>query len=58
MSKSAISAYSRSLYADEAGAQLVEYALLCTIIAVAVIATLTVISGNLSTIFSKIGNDL
>jgi len=58
MLKAAISAYSRWLYADEAGAQLVEYALLAAIVAAAVIAILTLLGGNLAAIFSNLGNDL
>ena len=58
MPKSAISAYLRSLHADEAGAQLVEYALIAAIIAVAAVAALTLVSTNLSAIFSTIGNAL
>ncbi|HEX9494473.1 MAG TPA: Flp family type IVb pilin [Candidatus Limnocylindria bacterium] len=43
---------------DEAGQGLVEYALIISIIAVAVIVAMVFLRGQLQTLFSNIGNNL
>ncbi len=43
---------------DEAGATAIEYALIASLISVAIIAGATAIGNNLVTIFDKIGNAL
>ncbi len=43
---------------DEAGQGLVEYALILVLIAIVVIAALTFLGGQVSTVFSNIANSL
>ena len=44
--------------ADESGATAIEYGLIAALIAVAIIAALTALSGNLQNTFNYIGNQL
>ena len=48
----------RSFFAKEDGQGLVEYALILVLIAVVVIAILTLLGGRVSTVFSSIGSGL
>ena len=43
-----------SFVANEAGATAIEYALIASLIAVAIIAALTTVSGQLQTVFSEV----
>jgi pilus assembly protein Flp/PilA len=44
--------------ADESGATAIEYGLIAALIAVAIIAALTALSGNLQNTFNFVGNEL
>jgi pilus assembly protein Flp/PilA len=48
----------RSFFAKEEGQGLVEYALILVLIAIVVIGILTVLGGQVSTVFSKITSGL
>ncbi len=48
----------RSFFAKEEGQGLVEYALILVLIAIVVIAILTVLGNRISSVFSKISNEL
>ena len=43
---------------DETGATAIEYALIASLIAVAIVATLTILFGNLNNVYTEIANDL
>ena len=44
--------------ADESGATAIEYGLIAALIAVAIIAALNALSGNLQTVFNYVGTQL
>ena len=44
--------------ADESGATAIEYGLIAALIAVAIIAALNALSGNLQTVFNHVGTQL
>ena len=48
----------KSLWADESGQDLVEYALLVALIAIIVIAALRLLGPIIATVFNKISNNL
>ncbi|MXP25484.1 Flp family type IVb pilin [Altererythrobacter indicus] len=48
----------KTLLRDEAGATAIEYGLIAALIAVAAIAALTTLGGNLSTTFTNVGDSL
>jgi pilus assembly protein Flp/PilA len=48
----------RELFAEEAGQGLVEYALIIAVIAIAIIVAMIFLRGQISNIFSTIGNSL
>jgi pilus assembly protein Flp/PilA len=43
---------------DEAGVTAIEYALIASLIAVAIIGAVTTVGTNLSTVFTEVGNTL
>jgi len=47
-----------SLWSDESGQDLAEYALLIALIAIVVIAAVTLLGGNISTVFNNIAGAL
>jgi pilus assembly protein Flp/PilA len=47
-----------SLWSDESGQDLAEYALLIALIAIVVIAAVTILGGNISTVFTNIAEEL
>jgi pilus assembly protein Flp/PilA len=53
-----IQALTNSMRNDEEGATAVEYGLMVSLIAVAIIAAVTLIGGNLSTLFSGVAGVL
>jgi pilus assembly protein Flp/PilA len=48
----------KSLAADQDGATAIEYGLIAGLIAVAIIAAVTTVGGNLTTLFTNIGTRL
>ena len=48
----------KALWADESGQDLVEYALLVALIAIVVIAALTLLGPIIGTVFNNIGTEL
>jgi len=44
--------------ANESGATSIEYALIASLIAVAIIAAVTTVGGKVSTVFTEVGNSL
>lgn len=48
----------RGMWSDESGQDLAEYALLLAMIAIVVIASLVVIGGGISDVFTGVGNEL
>jgi len=48
----------KNLWADESGQDLVEYALLVALIAIVVIAALTLLGPIIATVFNNIGDEL
>ena len=48
----------RSMIKDENGATAIEYALLASLIAVAIIAALQTVAGQLNTVFSEVSTSL
>jgi len=48
----------KNLIRDDSGATLVEYGLLLALIAIAALAALTFLGGNVKTLFSNVANDL
>lgn len=50
--------FGKSIRRDEAGAGLVEYALLVALIAIVLIAALVFLSGGIGSVFSKAGSTL
>jgi pilus assembly protein Flp/PilA len=48
----------KRLIADESGATAIEYGLIAALIAVAIIAALNTLSGNLQNTFNYVGNQL
>jgi pilus assembly protein Flp/PilA len=48
----------KSLVVNESGATAIEYALIASLIAVAIIAAVSTVGGNVSTVFTEVGNSL
>ena len=48
----------KNFIADESGATAIEYALIASLIAVAIIAAVSTVGGNVSTVFTEVGNSL
>jgi pilus assembly protein Flp/PilA len=48
----------RNFLSDESGVTAIEYALIASLIAVAIIGVVTTVGTNVSTVFSEIGNSL
>jgi pilus assembly protein Flp/PilA len=48
----------RNFLSDESGVTAIEYALIASLIAVAIIATVTTVGQNVSTVFNEIGTTL
>lgn len=48
----------RNLWNDDAGQDLVEYALIIAVVAVGIVAALTTLKGNINTAFTNITNGL
>jgi pilus assembly protein Flp/PilA len=48
----------RRLIRDDKGATAIEYALIASLVAVAIIASLTTLGTQLNTAFTEVGNDL
>lgn len=51
-----ISRFIRSLWKDEDGATAIEYGLIAALIAVVIIAAITLVGGSLEQTFNQIGN--
>jgi pilus assembly protein Flp/PilA len=56
--KAQVLATLRNLHSDESGQDLIEYALVASLIALGAIATMKTLGGNISTAFSTIGSKL
>ncbi len=50
--------YLKSLIEDTSGATLVEYGLLLALVAIAAVAAMATLGGNISSLFSNASNDL
>ena len=48
----------RNLHKEESGQDLIEYALIAALIAVAAVASMSSLAGKINTEFSKVGNQL
>ena len=48
----------RNFFSDESGVTAIEYALIASLIAVAIIGVVTTVGTNISTVFTEIGNNL
>jgi pilus assembly protein Flp/PilA len=48
----------KNLHKEESGQDLIEYALIAALIAVAAVASMTSLAGKINTEFSKVGNQL
>ena len=48
----------RNFLSDESGVTAIEYALIASLIAVAIIGVVTTVGTNVSTVFTEIGNSL
>lgn len=48
----------KTFIVDESGATAIEYALIASLIAVAIIAAVTTVGGRVSTVFTEVGNSL
>jgi pilus assembly protein Flp/PilA len=48
----------RNFLSDESGVTAIEYALIASLIAVAIIGAVTTVGTNLSTVFTEVGNTL
>ena len=48
----------RSFFRDDSGQDLIEYALIATLIAVGAIASLTTVATNLAAVFTKVATNL
>jgi pilus assembly protein Flp/PilA len=48
----------RNFLSDESGVTAIEYALIASLIAVFIITALTLVGGQVSTVFTEIGNTL
>jgi pilus assembly protein Flp/PilA len=48
----------RHLYHDESGATAIEYGLIAALIAIVIIAGVTLIGGNLSSLFTDVGDQV
>jgi pilus assembly protein Flp/PilA len=48
----------RNFLSDESGVTAIEYALIASLIAVAIIGAVTTVGGNVSTVFTEIGTTL
>jgi pilus assembly protein Flp/PilA len=48
----------RNFLSDESGVTAIEYALIASLIAVAIIGVVTTVGTNVSTVFTEIGNNL
>ena len=48
----------RNLKEDESGQDLIEYALIAALLALAAVAAMTTLSGKIRTIFENVGNNL
>jgi pilus assembly protein Flp/PilA len=50
--------YLKNFFANQTGATAIEYALIASLIAIAIIVSLTTVSGKLKTVFSEVANAL
>jgi pilus assembly protein Flp/PilA len=48
----------KSFVVDESGATAIEYALIASLIAVAIITAVSTVGGKVSTVFTEVGNSL
>jgi pilus assembly protein Flp/PilA len=48
----------RNFLSDESGVTAIEYALIASLIAVAIIGAVTTVGGNVSTVFTEVGGAL
>jgi pilus assembly protein Flp/PilA len=48
----------KNFIAEESGATAIEYALIASLIAVAIISAVTTVGGKVSTVFTEVGNSL